>query len=600
MKKKILISIKESAGDVFLITGLLKPLKDKFPDFNIYVACDPKYKNILEENPYIKKVLPWDDSMYDYRSYTKFAHMDNIFDIHYCPAIETQVHPHNWLNGDYAYFLGDFYANRCNVKYDEPYIKWANVEKFNLPPHYITVQNQSGQKPKNYDELNQVTDALVNTTIVQLGAKDDKLLDHNGSAGFIDLRGQTTFQEAASVIRGAACHIGLDSVLMHLAGHVETKSVIVFGGTLHQAGINPRHKPWINVIEPYSRGTCITSCHLVNCHAEERGWHRKCTHNVPVKTVVDKVRSIVGENYINYSEPTVSLSAYMVIRDGQKYQFPYGECINQALKIEELNEFIIVDGGSTDGTYESLLGIARNNHKIKLYRQEWDLDKPGFLGDAKAHAASLCTGTHRLQLDADEIIVEPKPGLIKQSILQNLHVDCINYPVFNFYGDEEHIRIENHCWKFRITKNDKNITHGPHGMARIFDTELGQIVANKNASDYCDQIYEDSLEIVTNSNPLEAMRYMMVHEQLKSDKSDKSINYYKACLNYTIKTCPHILHYSWKDLDRKKANGGFWDQTAQVKHQQWHNSSEDIGRRIEENKDFIIDVSDIEFKTSHK
>jgi glycosyltransferase involved in cell wall biosynthesis len=57
--RRILYVIPESMGDVFLSTALFKPLKETYPDFNLYVATNKNNFPILEGNPYVYKVIPY-------------------------------------------------------------------------------------------------------------------------------------------------------------------------------------------------------------------------------------------------------------------------------------------------------------------------------------------------------------------------------------------------------------------------------------------------------------------------------------------------------------------------------------------------------------
>lgn len=579
-KIKILIACKESAGDIFIISGVVDSLKKKYSNSNIYVATNKQYWNILENNPNISGLLEYHESMTNYRAYVKWAHMDNPFDIVYHPSICTQVVPMNWLNGPYACFLGDFYANACNVSYGHQFINLPDISKYGLPDRYMTIQNQSGQDPKNFDNMENVIKRLKNITLVQLGASTDKKIDVDS---IIDLRGKTSFQEAASIIKGACFHLGLDSVLMHFAGYVKTPSVILFGGTLWQAGVDSRHEN-INVIEPKDRGLCVTSCHLTDCAMKQAQRHDKCINNISVERIIKEIAKILGNDYVEPPQQ-ITLSAYMIVKDGIKYGFPLESSIAAASAI--VDEVIVVDGGSTDGTLEKLNSIC--SKKIKILQRKWDTNSPGFIGEEKAWAAKQCSGDYRIQLDADEIIVEPYDGCIKE-IISKTNIDCIDLPVLNFYKDNNHLRVEQNPWKFRIYKNIDNITHGPHGAARIFDAETMTIIANRNLSDYCEPIYEDSLEIVNHSNPIESIKYLFQHFKYVNNKNNKTLIEYIDSIKKMINKCPYILHVSWLNLNRKLENGKFWDDTIYGKKQEWHNTTEDIGKRIKENNDTIINI----------
>lgn len=73
---------------------------------------------------------------------------------------------------------------------------------------------------------------------VQLGTPLDPPL-----SGVRDLRGRTSLAEAAELMASAACFVGLESGLMHLAAAVETPAVIIYGGRTRpsQTGY-PQHR----------------------------------------------------------------------------------------------------------------------------------------------------------------------------------------------------------------------------------------------------------------------------------------------------------------------------------------------------------------------
>lgn len=600
-KIRILVSVRETAGDIFLLTGTLDSLKKKYPNSNIYVSTSPQYYEILEGNPNIKGIIGWNDSMYDYRTFAKWGPMDNIFDIAYCPSIQTQVAPHNWLNGKYACYLGRFYANACDVPLGETFIKYKDISRFNLPSKYITIQSQSSQDPKNYDHLQSVINNIQNIPKVLIGADKDKVLNNID----IDLRGKTNFGELASVIKGAAYHVGLDSICMHFAIHAKVPSFIFFGGTLPEAAIDSKDRHLVHVFEPPDRGPCVTSCHLVQCEAQKIGFD-KCINNVSTYNACEKLSDIMGKDHVKEQEP-IKLSAYIIIKDGVKYNFPFEKCIEYAAKVAD--EVIVVDGESRDGTFEKLknleLEYTNGSHyedspggqrtrvsdsKIKLFRTTWDMNNPKLMGELKQHARSLCTGNWLLQLDADEIFIEPYEGATKKIIKDNANHQVLDFPCYNLYGSANQYRVEPNVFKWRITKNDKNIVHGIHGAARVYDTEKNIIVPNKELSDGCEFIYADSLNICMHK-PCFDFQLLHLHNLVQNDKSIVP-DYISAIERSTQETC-YVIHASWLDLERKKNNGKFWDETFVGQNQEWHNTTRDISKRIEESKDFIITIQSI-------
>ncbi len=64
-KKQFLLVCPESAGDILYATSLLKSLRESYKseEWNIYFGCKPEFFELLDLNPYIDKVLPYQPFM---------------------------------------------------------------------------------------------------------------------------------------------------------------------------------------------------------------------------------------------------------------------------------------------------------------------------------------------------------------------------------------------------------------------------------------------------------------------------------------------------------------------------------------------------------
>ncbi len=58
--KRLALVLPQSIGDVFMATSLLPDLKKTYPEHNIYFITKPAYHAVLDGNPYIHKVIPYD------------------------------------------------------------------------------------------------------------------------------------------------------------------------------------------------------------------------------------------------------------------------------------------------------------------------------------------------------------------------------------------------------------------------------------------------------------------------------------------------------------------------------------------------------------
>lgn len=89
-KERILLVLKESMGDHYILTSLLPEIKNKYPKASIYIGCDPQYAEVYELNDFVKKVLPWIPDMDNELKMTGFADNKGFFDYYINVAISTQ------------------------------------------------------------------------------------------------------------------------------------------------------------------------------------------------------------------------------------------------------------------------------------------------------------------------------------------------------------------------------------------------------------------------------------------------------------------------------------------------------------------------------
>ena len=88
--KRILYVIPQSAGDVFMSTSLFPSIKRIYPEYNLYVATDPKFQSILDGNNHIHKVLPYVQGMDDLLAMEGRGEHKGYFDITFLPHVGTQ------------------------------------------------------------------------------------------------------------------------------------------------------------------------------------------------------------------------------------------------------------------------------------------------------------------------------------------------------------------------------------------------------------------------------------------------------------------------------------------------------------------------------
>ena len=95
--KKILFAMPQSAGDVFLSTSLFRSMQDTYPEYNIYVATRLEYTSLLEDNPYVYKVLLWQDCMAAQAMMMGSSEWKGFFNVFFTPFTVTQTEYMNYI-----------------------------------------------------------------------------------------------------------------------------------------------------------------------------------------------------------------------------------------------------------------------------------------------------------------------------------------------------------------------------------------------------------------------------------------------------------------------------------------------------------------------
>lgn len=93
-KPIILYIIKESLGDVFIASATFEDLKNRYSNHVLWVSCEPQYANVLDGNPFIDKVIPYNQVFEN-----ELIMLANGVKVYCHPAIQSQRHL-NYLSND--------------------------------------------------------------------------------------------------------------------------------------------------------------------------------------------------------------------------------------------------------------------------------------------------------------------------------------------------------------------------------------------------------------------------------------------------------------------------------------------------------------------
>ena len=98
-EKRIAVVLPESAGDVLILNSLMDNLKELYPDKNIYVFTKPQYYQMIEDNPSVYKLLPYEPTVENLLFLEGRGDHQGYFEMAFLPNIGTQRHLNYLHNG---------------------------------------------------------------------------------------------------------------------------------------------------------------------------------------------------------------------------------------------------------------------------------------------------------------------------------------------------------------------------------------------------------------------------------------------------------------------------------------------------------------------
>lgn len=100
-RKRFLILMKESIGDLIYLTALLKSFSENYPpnEWDLYISTEERYHEIFDANPYVYKLLPYFPQLENELAATGHGKFKGFFD-GYCQVAAATQKILNYLTND--------------------------------------------------------------------------------------------------------------------------------------------------------------------------------------------------------------------------------------------------------------------------------------------------------------------------------------------------------------------------------------------------------------------------------------------------------------------------------------------------------------------
>ena len=265
------------------------------------------------------------------------------------------------------------------------------------------------------------------------------------------------------------------------------------------------------------------------------------------------------EKIIKFIEKEPKISGYTTVRDVIDQGYPWKASISSMLDF--CDEVVVVDGGSSDGSYEKLIEWSKNEPKLKVHKVTRDWSHKRFAvfdGLQKAEARTLCKFEWCWQQDIDEVVHEsdaPKIKRLSKTLPKSVHILAL--PVVEYWGSDEKVRIDVNPWKWRLTRNLPHITHGiPSELRKIDEDGNTYALPGTDGCDFIDKETKQRINFATfYTEEVQKVRAMA------AQGSEPHVKAYEKWMNSLVDELPGVHHYSWYNIERKiKTYKNYWQQ----------------------------------------
>ena len=313
-RKPVLLVRPGAIGDVLMGAYAARKLKEEDPARPVHFAT--QIGALLENNPDVDEILSLEDAerrlgegLYDDARKLQYPVLE--------PAgLKTECAPHrhhDYPQNEIPYHLAALFAECAGIDglheikpgsfkihfTTEEILKARDVLDDLGVHRFMTLQTAAGwsrYKEWYNDQWREVVKHLSDEgeVVVHLGGRGDVPLWQPGDRpdGYISLIDSYPIRISAAIIKLAKMHLGVDSVLTHVAAAVETPQVVLWGSTSAKGSGYSDNE---NVVAPPEQGCqpCYRETHPGSVHPKGPcPFDHACMKRITVEAVLDAIRCL--------------------------------------------------------------------------------------------------------------------------------------------------------------------------------------------------------------------------------------------------------------------------------------------------------------------
>ncbi len=174
----------------------------------------------------------------------------------------------------------------------------------------------------------------------------------------------------------------------------------------------------------------------------------------------------------------MKLSGFTLVRQGEKFDYPYLESIRSLLPW--VDELVVNVGRGDDSTESQLQALIAQESKLKIIVTDWPMSNPQKGGELLSEQTNIaldrCTGDWCIYLQADEVLHEEDAQKIRDAIFSadRSGADAVVFNYVHFYGSYQVVQKTRSAYRREVRAVRRSSGARSVGDAQSFRLASGE------------------------------------------------------------------------------------------------------------------------------